>query len=372
MAASMPSSEGTTKFAEAALPPPLPAVPEPSTAAWAQALASRSLGSGEVAKTTNFPSIASAETTRKKLERVCGLLRCVLWSFCHSFASAPKSTRATKAVAASPVASARAARSPNAPAATWAFFAAAAFCAALSGPATSAAILSRPRILSAAGSGASVSMVRAFLMPASSSAAAASVLASSASSPAKYSRIAVPAASDSAAFSRVAATMRRTPLAMPDSSRTTKPTASAVLRRCVPPQSSMEYAPGSATAEAVRPSTVAPTATTRTGSGYVSPFMWRSDGIARAVARGVSRASTARPSSIWRRQIDSTARSSASDSGASHAKSKRSRSSSTKDPRWAHLASSSCLEAPPTRTSRSAKLSTCVIVWFGAIFDRRS
>mmetsp|Transcript_16253 Transcript_16253/g.53020 ORF Transcript_16253/g.53020 Transcript_16253/m.53020 type:complete len:273 (-) Transcript_16253:2067-2885(-) len=266
----------------------------------------------------------ASETTRK--EPAGATLASVdFWSFCQSLASAPKSTRAATAPDAFD-----AAKAWKAPTAASAFFFASAFWAALRGPAMSFCTSSRAAIFSCCGMVAASTSSFSALTVSPTAAMCSGVARGMAPSMASRSRISVAAAWAAAAFSRVAATTRRTPLAMPFSSSSAKPTASFVLRTCVPPQSSTDMprqaAPlGAATTSA----TGAPTATTRTGSGYASPFIARRLSTAMAASKGVSTASTTKPAAMVSLTMASTALSWSAVSGASHAKSKRSRSSST-------------------------------------------
>mmetsp|Transcript_36931 Transcript_36931/g.91247 ORF Transcript_36931/g.91247 Transcript_36931/m.91247 type:complete len:301 (+) Transcript_36931:740-1642(+) len=162
----------------------------------------------------------------------------------------------------------------------------------------------------------------------------------------------------------VAPTMRRMPFATPSSDISTNSSASAVLPRWVPPQNSMENPfQSSLPGDASRSSILAPTLTTRTGSGYTSPNTARSPLMALAFARGTSRVSTASLRAICVRTMASAALTSSMLIALLCEKSKRSFSSSTRLPFW--------FTSSPS-TVRSAKLSTCVSVWLGMTLPRRS
>mmetsp|Transcript_20109 Transcript_20109/g.63249 ORF Transcript_20109/g.63249 Transcript_20109/m.63249 type:complete len:284 (+) Transcript_20109:355-1206(+) len=272
-----------------------------------------------------------------------------------------------------------AANASNAPAAASACFWAAAFFAALMGPDMSAASASRARIFSCCGMTDPSTSDFNCLCAVSTAATAAGVSSDIASSIAKRSLTSRATACAAAARSRVHATNRRTPLAMPCSSSNANPTASFVLRRCVPPHSSTDKPFHRAeTGADLMSETAPPTATTRTGSGYASPFIARSASTAMASSSGVSLQSTTKAASMTSAQSFSAAASSSALNGLSQAMSNLSRSSSTCEPRCAQRstpvfsASTFAPSRPPSNTSRSAKFNTCVMVWFGATRVRRS
>mmetsp|Transcript_9930 Transcript_9930/g.31897 ORF Transcript_9930/g.31897 Transcript_9930/m.31897 type:complete len:373 (-) Transcript_9930:1955-3073(-) len=362
--------EETVNLALVGLPPPLAVAPGGAASAtcWAQwtALTAAAWGLETTVKRARVAS-STLERTQKEASGA-SLASFDFWSLAKSLVSSPKSMRAQPTPEAADLA-----RASKSPAAASALAAATSFWAALILVLTMRSRSARTAILSKAGMTSSLSRaLRKVLMSFSRASRAAGVETSALARPARVSRAVVATARAAAALSRVTATTRRTPLAMPSSTRRANSTASAVLRRCVPPQSSTEWwrQRGSVGA-ATRSATGAPTEQTRTGSGYCSPFMQRRVSTAMASASGVSTHSTEREAAIWSRTICSTRSSWGGVRGASQAKSKRRRSGSTCEPRWAHLCSPAS-RLPSRRTSRRAKLRTWVMVWLGAMRARRS
>mmetsp|Transcript_18019 Transcript_18019/g.55923 ORF Transcript_18019/g.55923 Transcript_18019/m.55923 type:complete len:338 (-) Transcript_18019:1789-2802(-) len=173
-----------------------------------------------------------------------------------------------------------------------------------------------------------------------------------------------PTAMASLAAPRVMASTRRMPLAVPSSCTIAKASACEVLLRCVPPQNSIDsFFHLASEGAASSSSTLAPTDTTRTGSGYVSPKTARRPLMARAASSGASLAYTGSASAMSLRTMPSTLASCSGVTGFGCEKSKRSRSAVLSEP--------FCAMWSPS-TSRSAKLSECVHVWLGSTSKRRA
>mmetsp|Transcript_6462 Transcript_6462/g.10659 ORF Transcript_6462/g.10659 Transcript_6462/m.10659 type:complete len:299 (-) Transcript_6462:223-1119(-) len=282
--------------------------------------------------------------------------------FFPTFPSQPKSTRSTTLRApASRASFAFSSQSPSAiPDIAFSCFFFQAFTLVASAPSSS-----RSRFLSTT---EMASGFRAWVSPLQASSSASPSNSAAAFSSASKARLRSRASS---AAPRVTAITRRMPLAMPDSSISWKKAAWPVLVRCVPPQNSMlsPFHLGSSGSASSSP-TGAPTLITRTGSGYRSPNTRRSEGIWQACSNGETSAYTGSCSAIFSFTMASTRASCSGSSGPFQAKSNRSRSASTALPFWSQAPVRSSV-TPPSSTSRSAKFSTCVMVWLGATRRRR-
>mmetsp|Transcript_21835 Transcript_21835/g.35157 ORF Transcript_21835/g.35157 Transcript_21835/m.35157 type:complete len:210 (+) Transcript_21835:466-1095(+) len=144
-----------------------------------------------------------------------------------------------------------------------------------------------------------------------------------------------PFLSAEAAAPLVTATILRTPLAIAVSSVITKLSASAVFITCVPPHNSTLYPPhfSSLGADCIS-NTLAPTLTTRTGSGYASPNTARRLLMACASFSGITLVSTGMAFSITALTVSSTSFISDAVRAFLYEKSNLSFSSSTSDPLW--------------------------------------
>ena len=152
----------------------------------------------------------------------------------------------------------------------------------------------------------------------------------------------------------VAAVMRRIPFAVPTSSMMAKSSASAVLFKCVPPQNSIDrFAHASLDGLDNKSSMAGPTETTLTGSGYTSPNTARKPLIFCASVNATSLVWTDKFSLICELTMSCASWICFAVTGLLWEKSKRNFSSSTTEPFW--------LTSFP-KTSRKAKLTTCVIV----------